>query len=1025
MSLSAFVKALANASFDVDAEAVLDALWLAGIGRPIRFSSSTESAGPRPPQPKPPGAGSKGKAQDGSRSAQERRPNDSVPPNSHVETRRNGRGGGEKPDIFARGNVGPGDRTLASSPILVPAARALPEPLDLARALRPLRHRWRSLSKTEFDEAATAELTANLRLTTGAGIFPVLTPQAEPWYDAHLVVEDDPLAELWGPPLREFVQLLRQTGAFRLVRGWRLRRDAADPTNLDRARLENPAGALVPAGAIGGTSRELVFFASHGDSVHWLDGFYAQLLRGWSASSIVVLHLLPRHRWAHTLLGEPRGITRVRQPGSPNSELDIEAPRWSAAYASGTLRLPVAPLEPRSLGVWARMQMGLGPGCEAFVIDPTDVPSSAELDAIRHPAIDPDLTLSNLRERSPAAFDLAMRLAVGPFTVPVARLVQEATATPDFTALAELMLSGALVVRGGSEANVKDTTYFDVHQNLRGDLMARTRSADIDDLSQALQDRLSAHLRATAGREFTFDALISDPEGADRLPEWARPFASFGVALRRQLRPTTTGETPPVTPERWKAKLGSLGDRQLGRIARLARRRTFRKDLIESDLWTVVSDSDLSKSAGRGEHSFRPEVAVYLDRRLSKQPFLGLRIMWVDDVPENNTNLLRSMQAEGLLHHELALSTEQALNHPELRRFDIIISDMARGDDREAGYALLRGLQLADIDVPVIIFAGYSMRSEAERARVVAAGAFAGTNSGEAVRTHVQRAAEQMVILPSLEERMLRQPAVTSTGLDRLTRYAATHGREVRVALIFGATSIFPQFGPRLVNLDRTGPASTGSLLHHYDGMAGLLAVLAPTAQIQVAIATGADGTGTDASFLSAVQSVLQQQESFEVVLVPLGSWERQPHLERGIKLLAAKSLVVVAAGNDANRGAGPLAAGAPGVLSVGAFDWDGLARFSNSGALVDLYAPGVRILCYRSPTEVTRADGTSYAALLVAAAAANLASIEKERVPPGALRRRLMAATKGNSWGRALSVLDVAVATSRPPSRPRPKRAP
>jgi hypothetical protein len=73
-----------------------------------------------------------------------------------------------------------------------------------------------------LDEESTVEVTAELPIDSGQ-VFPVFRPSMVPWFDVDLVYEDDPAIELWSELLREFGQMLQDTGAFRIVRRWRLR----------------------------------------------------------------------------------------------------------------------------------------------------------------------------------------------------------------------------------------------------------------------------------------------------------------------------------------------------------------------------------------------------------------------------------------------------------------------------------------------------------------------------------------------------------------------------------------------------------------------------------------------------------------------------------------------------------------------------------------------------------------------------------------------------------------------------------
>ncbi|GAU68125.1 regulatory protein [Streptomyces sp. NBRC 110611] len=83
----------------------------------------------------------------------------------------------------------------------------------------------------------------------------------------------------------------------------------------------------------------------------------------------------------------------------------------------------------------------------------------------------------------------------------------------------------------------------------------------------------------------------------------------------------------------------------------------------------------------------------------------GGKVLWVDDHPEGNAALLELFRAAGM-HIDIALSTEEAT--PCFRRtpYDMIISDLDREGDPQAGITMLRVLERYRIDVPVLIYAG-------------------------------------------------------------------------------------------------------------------------------------------------------------------------------------------------------------------------------------------------------------------------------------------------------------------------------
>jgi|SRR5215216_1087077 len=87
-------------------------------------------------------------------------------------------------------------------------------------------------------------------------------------------------------------------------------------------------------------------------------------------------------------------------------------------------------------------------------------------------------------------------------------------------------------------------------------------------------------------------------------------------------------------------------------------------------------------------------------RRLS-----DARVLWVDDMPENNIYERRALQALGL-RFTLSTSTEDALKKTQLSQYDVIISDMGRSSDPRAGYTLLDALRKGGNCTPFIIYSG-------------------------------------------------------------------------------------------------------------------------------------------------------------------------------------------------------------------------------------------------------------------------------------------------------------------------------
>jgi CheY-like chemotaxis protein len=85
--------------------------------------------------------------------------------------------------------------------------------------------------------------------------------------------------------------------------------------------------------------------------------------------------------------------------------------------------------------------------------------------------------------------------------------------------------------------------------------------------------------------------------------------------------------------------------------------------------------------------------------------FRDVQILWLDDSPEysiNERRMFSSLRAE----IDVAKSTEEALGHLRSGRHDLVISDMARGDDAQAGLAFLEQFRNESKTIPVIFYVG-------------------------------------------------------------------------------------------------------------------------------------------------------------------------------------------------------------------------------------------------------------------------------------------------------------------------------
>ncbi|MED5617661.1 response regulator [Ideonella sp. BN130291] len=112
----------------------------------------------------------------------------------------------------------------------------------------------------------------------------------------------------------------------------------------------------------------------------------------------------------------------------------------------------------------------------------------------------------------------------------------------------------------------------------------------------------------------------------------------------------------------------------------------------------------------------------------------GAWALWVDDRPDNNVYERQSLEALGV-RFVIAKSTDEALAKMAQQRFDVVISDMARPPDAQAGYTLLETLRAAGNHVPFIIYAGSS--AAAHKAEAQRRGALGSTNRASELFAYV------------------------------------------------------------------------------------------------------------------------------------------------------------------------------------------------------------------------------------------------------------------------------------------------
>ncbi len=80
------------------------------------------------------------------------------------------------------------------------------------------------------------------------------------------------------------------------------------------------------------------------------------------------------------------------------------------------------------------------------------------------------------------------------------------------------------------------------------------------------------------------------------------------------------------------------------------------------------------------------------------------RILWVDDYPINNESVVNLFEDKDI-QFDIALTTKQGLELYKRELYDLIITDMGRGNESDAGLSLLKELRLLHCQIPIIVYA--------------------------------------------------------------------------------------------------------------------------------------------------------------------------------------------------------------------------------------------------------------------------------------------------------------------------------
>lgn len=503
---------LNRAALDLDAREIADTLWLAQWLPAAAPGAGPPSAGPEGqpgeegvpgasgPTSRPPGgehpAGGADESAAGSRRAAVADDSGTGAGGGTGTSGGTGKGGGagdrrgqadaDRPGrllyLVSDQDASPRRQGGAVGRIGLPAEAALPAPLALQRALRPLRrYRSRTLPvRGGLDETATAERSAQT-----AVLMPVWRPAPAGGTEFQLLLDAGGQMAVWEPMVRQLRSLIVQLGAFRRVSVRYLRALPPGSRQGEVGVCADRHGEVSSAASLGDAAgRRITLLVSDGTGTLWRSGVLFPLLRRWADQApLAWLQPLPQRLWPRAELPVSRALLR-RSAG------DYRGLRAVAGGSAAAVPLPVLEPGPAAFAAWARLAAadagssmwfptaflpadGAGPVGR----EPCPAPCMAGDSRNRAPAA--DLLRRFERTASPEARRLAMYLSAVALTLPVILLVQRAMLPRSGPAvLAEVLTSELLLAHAPLDLAPDPDTWFEFQPGVRAALRDRLTQSE-------------------------------------------------------------------------------------------------------------------------------------------------------------------------------------------------------------------------------------------------------------------------------------------------------------------------------------------------------------------------------------------------------------------------------------------------------------------------------------------------------------------------------------------------------------------
>lgn len=131
------------------------------------------------------------------------------------------------------------------------------------------------------------------------------------------------------------------------------------------------------------------------------------------------------------------------------------------------------------------------------------------------------------------------------------------------------------------------------------------------------------------------------------------------------------------------------------------------KKLSGAELFMALSWPLQAKMPKPEAHSLLARLPAVHGRAMIVEPIVrGRRVLWVDDQPSNNFYERLALAQIGL-NVDVAVSSDEAIHSAKYLRPDVIVSDMNRHGQQNAGLEFLKKARAEGISTPIIYYTGH------------------------------------------------------------------------------------------------------------------------------------------------------------------------------------------------------------------------------------------------------------------------------------------------------------------------------